>query len=487
MKKNTLLILLIISIELYSSTPWNYIHFSSPNEDNLIFVRCIDSFNTNLNLLYRTENGTVSTIMELVDLQNHVKEASINAPDFLNITKIGFRAIHEESSVPVKLNPIKLDNNAILSQENLTWVTDEPIGNIPFSENFLDIKKLFVSYDDEQLYFGIENNGGGFPVSSAPWGPFYSYMALITSQNSNESLYGLLYTINQTAIIQPGLYKINGTGINDLEFIAEINSYIDTINNLLVLSCLWSDLNNQDDFSNWFYQENSSFNFLATTSKITLSNGMQEADVSQVSTIYISDLEISNQYNSLPTLSDFSLSSDFKPTINYFDTEGHFPLISYLLINNIEFLELYPMNYNFLESVTFKTRESNNLLTNNTWETIKFVFSDNQIDFVEQTYNNQTSIDSFIYPDKSIFQVYPNPVKNTTKIMFHLDNTQPVELSVYNIKGQKVQTINNNLFSKGLNEVQFQIDNQKIISSGIYFLKLKKMNETKMKKIVFIK
>ncbi|RLC50015.1 MAG: hypothetical protein DRI23_07990, partial [Candidatus Cloacimonadota bacterium] len=97
-------------------------------------------------------------------------------------------------------------------------------------------------------------------------------------------------------------------------------------------------------------------------------------------------------------------------------------------------------------------------------------------------------------------QNYPNPFNPTTTISFSV--TQPpssVELVIYNLKGQKVKTFaitprpSTTLRMTQAGSNQYSViwngtdDNNKPVSSGIYFYKLKTGNYEKTKKMILIK
>ena len=90
----------------------------------------------------------------------------------------------------------------------------------------------------------------------------------------------------------------------------------------------------------------------------------------------------------------------------------------------------------------------------------------------------------------SLLQNYPNPFNPTTKISFNLaKDTKDVELSIYNLKGQKVKTLAKDSFTKGSYSFVWNGDNQdqKAVASGVYFYKLKAGNQTETKKMVLMK
>ena len=66
-------------------------------------------------------------------------------------------------------------------------------------------------------------------------------------------------------------------------------------------------------------------------------------------------------------------------------------------------------------------------------------------------------------------QNFPNPFNPSTKINFGLKSSGNVEVSVYNILGNKVATLVNGFKSEGNHSVSFNASN---LSSGIYFYKI---------------
>ena len=87
---------------------------------------------------------------------------------------------------------------------------------------------------------------------------------------------------------------------------------------------------------------------------------------------------------------------------------------------------------------------------------------------------------------------YPNPFNPKTTILFSLSNEQneQIELSIYNLKGQKVKQFPIVTPSPGhtLSVIWYGTDdNNKPVSSGIYFYKLKTDNFEKMRKMILIK
>ena len=84
---------------------------------------------------------------------------------------------------------------------------------------------------------------------------------------------------------------------------------------------------------------------------------------------------------------------------------------------------------------------------------------------------------------------HPNPFNPTTTISFSLPNNSNVELSIYNIKGQRVKQLISDQLSAGEHSVVWDgTDNNNIpVTSGIYFHKLKVSNFQKVRKMILLK
>ncbi len=84
---------------------------------------------------------------------------------------------------------------------------------------------------------------------------------------------------------------------------------------------------------------------------------------------------------------------------------------------------------------------------------------------------------------------YPNPFNPETEISYSLNSEQNVNISVYNIKGQKVRTLTDKLQDKGQHSVVWhgKDDQNKDVSSGVYFFKLNIGKEKHYRKAVLLK
>jgi len=104
-------------------------------------------------------------------------------------------------------------------------------------------------------------------------------------------------------------------------------------------------------------------------------------------------------------------------------------------------------------------------------------------------YETEDPIEEDIVPVNVTLSNYPNPFNPTTTINFSLPEDGDVELSIYNVKGQKVRTLTNEFLEKGLHSIEWNGNdsNNKATASGIYFYKISVGKETSMKKMLLLK
>jgi hypothetical protein len=84
---------------------------------------------------------------------------------------------------------------------------------------------------------------------------------------------------------------------------------------------------------------------------------------------------------------------------------------------------------------------------------------------------------------------FPNPFNPRTKIEFNLPKTGKVELKIYNVRGELVNTLVNGTMEKGLQSVDwFGVNSSgQPVSSGVYFYSLKAGGYEKMEKMTLVK
>ena len=81
-------------------------------------------------------------------------------------------------------------------------------------------------------------------------------------------------------------------------------------------------------------------------------------------------------------------------------------------------------------------------------------------------------------------QNYPNPFNPATNIRFSLPSASQVNLTVFNIIGQKVKTLINNVISAGEHTVEFNASN---LPTGVYIYKITTPQFSEAKKMMLVK
>jgi len=114
-------------------------------------------------------------------------------------------------------------------------------------------------------------------------------------------------------------------------------------------------------------------------------------------------------------------------------------------------------------------------------------------DAVIAKYDQLTSIeDNFgeALPEAfGISSTYPNPFNPSTSIRFSLDKAGPIEISIYNIMGQKVRTLIDEQRLPGTYEVTWNGRNGQggEVASGMYFVRLHSDDRTSSKKMLLLR
>lgn len=84
-------------------------------------------------------------------------------------------------------------------------------------------------------------------------------------------------------------------------------------------------------------------------------------------------------------------------------------------------------------------------------------------------------------------QNYPNPFNPTTTIKYSLPKTSKVNLSVYDVLGNRISELVSKIQNVGNYEVEFNIANEKKLASGIYLFIMRADNFVEVKKGIVLK
>ena len=93
---------------------------------------------------------------------------------------------------------------------------------------------------------------------------------------------------------------------------------------------------------------------------------------------------------------------------------------------------------------------------------------------------NQVVLPKYLHLDPA----YPNPFNPTTNISYNVNIQQKLEISIFNLNGQRIRTLTNDYHYPGRYSIQFSEQN---LPNGIYIIKLQGRKEIHTQKITFIK
>lgn len=91
-----------------------------------------------------------------------------------------------------------------------------------------------------------------------------------------------------------------------------------------------------------------------------------------------------------------------------------------------------------------------------------------------------------VLPDAQLIGNFPNPFAGCTEIAYNLKSVQPVQISVYNLKGQLVRSLVNAKMGAQLHSVTFdgKDDKGNLLPSGIYMYKMTAGTQVQSRKLV---
>lgn len=349
----------------------------------------------------------------------------------------GFRLVQGDA---IDLLTVRVATGPTPDPLDLTFLTDDPTGDEAFGRPHLDLVACRLGRDDTRLYAALTNDGGGFPVSQGL--TFFSYLLGIKNPASAvaDTVFGMIQTVDVAGIIAPGLYQINGDGINDLVKIGEITATEWPAANTLVLSCLLADLEANPVFQSWYDDADPRLEPAGFTQRITLLGGAAQADSTQGGVWHLREVALDPGPNSLPELSGEDVSypaPGSRASVVYTDAEGHCPVTAELVFDGMDSYALRPVTLDYGSPVEYRSDPDLPPLVSGSWSTASFRFSDNGTDVVTR----EITVSAVGDDPRSTVRAAPNPFSASTRVAFELGAAQPVSLVVYDLAGRRVRTM----------------------------------------------
>ncbi|MDP8323271.1 MAG: T9SS type A sorting domain-containing protein [Candidatus Stygibacter australis] len=154
----------------------------------------------------------------------------------------------------------------------------------------------------------------------------------------------------------------------------------------------------------------------------------------------------------------------------------------FTIIGNTEGEDIQFQIYDSLSDQVFTSQQSITFENNNT---IGSPFEPAELIFYSSSEDNNELPDI----NSLCLNIYPNPFNPETTISFYLDDTQKVNLSIYNLKGQRIINLFDSILPQGDHKIGWDgKDNlNKKVSSGIYLIKLSLPEKTITKKTLLLK
>ena len=494
MKKNIIVLVVLLFVSVLFSQEmnlWNNIRNSAYTQDNQMYIRCETVDLPNMQTELYCLNGNEWEFAEMTQLEGLTYEAIVSGNPQENLY-CRFRT--EADTIITMMAAFVPNDNFPVQLSQLGFVVDDAVGDQLEGGDNLDLTSEYFGYSESRFYAAMVNNSDDFPTDNGGWFPdeYYFYIAGIINPETvmqDTVMYGMVYC-NIPFLAEPGLYKISGDtlDLDSIERIADIEYDID--GNTLVMACNIEDLTEDEDFGDWPNLSNS----IGLQSMTNLfSAGSQEFGFSDLVNVSFQKFEqylIEPFENELPQISDVgftNLGILTNISCTYFDANSNFPLVAEVETHHADgssqTYELSHVSLDFSAPVNFTVQ-----IPETDWTEFVVRFSDNGYQYSEQTVQN-TSVEEIEISQKEII-ISPNPFRNSTT--FYLNNQRSQNeakiISIYNLKGQKVRTI-----SIMPNENKKAIvwngkdDFNKILQSGIYFLKINCGNNIFSQKIILLK
>ena len=89
----------------------------------------------------------------------------------------------------------------------------------------------------------------------------------------------------------------------------------------------------------------------------------------------------------------------------------------------------------------------------------------------------------------SLYANYPNPFNAKTQIVYTLSETGPVELAIYNVRGQRLRTLIQGVQAAGRYQIAWNghSDSGGPLASGVYLYRLASAQEVRVRRLALIK
>jgi len=448
----------------------------------------------------RVENPQVpGVINNILFEQDGVQEISLNpvadGPSTLEAAVpgpvtdsryFGFRYVRGDS---LDLMPVKLPDGAAPTPDDLTQLSTDPVGDEIYGRIHLDLTECRISHDGSTLYASLTNAAGGFPVNSGL--TFFSYFLGIKDPAvaDPDTVFAMIHTVTAAGIIEPGLYRVFGTGVSDLLKIGEITATEIPGENRLLLSCQLADLVADEAFQSWYDPADPRLDVAGFTQRISLIGGVGEADRTPGGIWHLREVALDPGVNQTPVLTDLLLPEPVAGgfvSVVYNDADANCPVLAELVFDGTETFALRPQSLDYGGPVSYRSETDLPPLLSGDWSEVAARFSDNASDVVELV---EESISAVI--DRPALRVLasPNPFSGQTSLFFELPRSKTVKLDIYDLRGRRVTTLVDNVLEAGphVRAWDGRDSSGRLLPDGVYFYHLRSGEMNVVKRVTLLR
>jgi len=112
------------------------------------------------------------------------------------------------------------------------------------------------------------------------------------------------------------------------------------------------------------------------------------------------------------------------------------------------------------------------------------VLTDEEISTIYEETSGVDSDGAELPMEYAISNIYPNPFNTSTRISYQLPESSTIELTVYNVNGQKVKTLIKGFRQAGYHNISWSTEN---LSSGLYFIRYTSGSNINVRKLMLVK
>jgi hypothetical protein len=486
----TVLLVFALSVNTQAYEHWNDSRNSALLPGDSIAVRVESPSGPGVeNYLLFARSGIEEVPMVAIDDGPSTVSATIPGP-VSDVRRCGFRLLQDGE---LDLMPVRIAGGATPVPSDLTLLEPDPVGDELFGYQNLDLVASHVSLSDTRLYAALTNAGGGFPTSQLL--TFFGYVLAIAdpAAANPDTVFLLMYTIDQPGIISPGLYKATGPDIGDLVQIGDVETQEHPATDQLMISCSLADLMADAYFMSWYDPSDPAIGLAAFTQRITLLGGVDQADESLGGVCSLRDFSIEPFANQLPTLSNLTFEG-VGPTafasIDYSDSDGHCPVVSEISFDGGVPYPMFPQTLDYGSPVTYTTEAGIEPLANGAWTNAVARFSDNESDVVELAASN-TGIADDASGQVTVLalSIARNPSGPSASIEYSMPAPGHLRVAVFDVRGRVVRTLVDH--AVGAESASLNWDGRDAtdspVSSGIYFVRASALGQVATKKLLLTK